>query len=133
MDGKHNEESPNPPAIEVVVEDHAPTDDKQHSKINYYGHEKRGFSPMGMAAVVKAAGVEKVTYWHRGKSPYTYGVLMFQPRVTQKAVEEVICKISSVYPVNDGIKRMAVIVFEKNSMRGAHTTLRHTHNTPPTF
>jgi hypothetical protein len=90
------------------------------SKINFWGNEKRGFDPMGMKAVILAANVEKVTYWHRGKAPYTYGVLLFQPRVVQKTIDEVISKIFSVYPVHDGMKRMAVIVFEKGTMRGIH-------------
>jgi len=93
---------------------------KAGSKINFWSSEKRGFSPMGMATLVKAAGVDKVSYWHRGKTPYLYGVLLFQPRVAQKVVDEVLARIASVYPVHEGMKRMGVIVFEKGSMRGLH-------------
>ena len=119
-DSKHDKDELSLPTVEVLPGEPSEQADGAASNVNFWGHEKRGFSPMGMAAILKAAKVDKVTYWHRGKTPYTYGVLLFQPRVNQKIVEDVISKIESVYPVHGGMKRLGVIVFEKGTMRGLH-------------
>ncbi len=111
--------------IDVTVDAVVPVERDAPTTVNFWEQELRGFSPIGMAAVVRAADVDKVTYWHRGRTPYLYGVLLFQPRVSQTIVDKVIAAIASVYPVHDGIKRIAVVAFEKNN--GVHPNMRGVH------
>jgi phage/plasmid-associated DNA primase len=89
-------------------------------EINYYGYEAAGVHPIGTQALLVAARLNKPAHFIRNKYTWMYGVIVFRPRTPQNTVNACIAAMYNQYPINNGIKYMAVACIETEHLRGIH-------------
>ena len=86
---------------------------KSGGPLDLTGVEERGFAPLGVKALLDAAGFNNENQWQRSKEYFRQGVLVPRSALSVDTVEKRIERIAQCYPVVDSRKALAVVVHQK--------------------